>query len=558
MGEAEVRARIVATDSTGPAFESAKEGTDSLTEHMESGFERVAERLAEFFAIEKVVEFVKSSVTEYAKLERQFDILGVMVTNNGQKWDQWKGKVEDFLKSEESMYGFTKDQLMNALTDAETKVHDMGTALKITDEAEKLSILTHKSLQRSVDAISLAYEGNTSGLTQLGSKLGLTLAQSKDAKTVFDALAKATAGIGTAANDTQGQLNSMAAVWEDVKENVGETISPLIALFAGLERVVANLLQALFGLAGVIDDVLIMALRELSVPLKLAYGILESIGLLMTGNLREGIHVFAQTFKDSATEVVSAAKDMASGIGGDWKKMTGQMVATWEGSNKQVELMSDKTLAEMAIANQKHATEDEKATKKHLDTKLKIHEDYHKKLKKLDDTRLKENDALNKAIAADAGKLANTLVSLEHSKNKEVAEMARAVALGRAIMNTAVGISQALSDYPYPASLAVGALVAAEGAIEIAQISGVPLASGGVVMGPTHVYAGEGGEPEAVVPLSKLPQLVQSLPQQAATLGGGVTINVHGVQNAAQFVNQLPAHLQRAQTRLGNRLAAIS
>jgi hypothetical protein len=45
--------------------------------------------------------------------------------------------------------------------------------------------------------------------------------------------------------------------------------------------------------------------------------------------------------------------------------------------------------------------------------------------------------------------------------------------------------------------------VAAEGAAEIAKIEGVQLATGGIVTAPTPALIGEGGEPEAVVPLSK-------------------------------------------------------
>ena len=59
-----------------------------------------------------------------------------------------------------------------------------------------------------------------------------------------------------------------------------------------------------------------------------------------------------------------------------------------------------------------------------------------------------------------------------------------------AIVNTALGITQALSAYPPPTSWALAAAVGAMGAVQIATISSQKYANGGVLDGPSHSQGG--------------------------------------------------------------------
>jgi hypothetical protein len=88
----------------------------------------------------------------------------------------------------------------------------------------------------------------------------------------------------------------------------------------------------------------------------------------------------------------------------------------------------------------------------------------------------------------------------------------------------AEGLKVALSMGPIGGPLAIGAgiaLIAAAGAINAkmaAAAEGIPaLAEGGIVTGPTLALIGEGRESEAVIPLSKLPQI-------AGATGGAVEV----------------------------------
>jgi len=77
---------------------------------------------------------------------------------------------------------------------------------------------------------------------------------------------------------------------------------------------------------------------------------------------------------------------------------------------------------------------------------------------------------------------------------REQAVQSRAVATFNAILNTAIGVTKALTDYPFPYSAIIGGLVGAAGAVEIATINSAPLpklAEGGFFNGPALI--GEAG-----------------------------------------------------------------
>lgn len=71
----------------------------------------------------------------------------------------------------------------------------------------------------------------------------------------------------------------------------------------------------------------------------------------------------------------------------------------------------------------------------------------------------------------------------------------------------------------------------------------VPLAQGGIVTKPTLSLIGEGGEPEAVIPLSKMRD----------TMGGGITVNITaGVGDPIEIGRQVVTALQAYQRRSGS------
>lgn len=615
----DVKVQIVASDQTGPAFESAQGGADSLSEHMEAGFERVAERLTEFFAIEKVVEFFKESVQEFAEVQRAMDILDVSLKNNGEAWSDANEQIEAFVEKEQIFGGQGKAAIITALTDIETKVGNLHISLGLLDEAEKLSQLRHIDLATASDSLTRAFEGDQRGIRSLSRELTGNATTFQTAGEAFEDLDKKISGMDAVTDDAKGHLNSMKSAFEDFSEFAGSTFAPLIDVVTVSVKILNQTFQFIITGFKQLADLIVadagLIIEEFQAMSEGAHGFYE----ILHGDITSGLTDIGFAGAHAAKAVTDAFGNAAKAMGQDWSDYEKQTQKIWYGQTEQAQAASAAEIKAQAEANQKRidaakkAAADEKATaesakkdqaelekarQKELeefnnynDTKLRStlkasqrvkvdYDQYQAYVKKADaasgqqrQTLLnseqaaykrylndltemdKEHQAnLKKAdeeIKSNAEKLAGELTSLEKSKNKEVAEAAKDFALVRAGINMAVGISGALADYPYPASLAIGALVAAEGAVEIAKIEGA-LDTGGVVTQPTLSWVGE-KRPEAVVPLEDYPGLNLGGNKQA---GGGHTFNitVNGVQNASQFVNQLPGHLQRAQTRLGQRL----
>ena len=105
---------------------------------------------------------------------------------------------------------------------------------------------------------------------------------------------------------------------------------------------------------------------------------------------------------------------------------------------------------------------------------------------------LQETDSLKKQqlekekIAKKEEQLQKKQDALEKKRKQQQKQQS----LINAIVNTALGITQALSAYPPPASWALAGAVGAMGAVQIATISSQKYAQGGVLDGPSHSQGG--------------------------------------------------------------------
>ena len=195
-----------------------------------------------------------------------------------------------------------------------------------------------------------------------------------------------------------------------------------------------------------------------------------------------------------------------------------------------------------------------KTRKAALEADKKEDTDYAEEQKKLADMRQQTEEHLF-----------DTLISLSHSKNKELAEIAKDAAVAKATMNTFEGATKALASFPPPVNFVMAALTAIAGGLEIAQIEGVKLAAGGIVNAPTPALIGEGGEPEAVVPLSKAGEMGFGGGDSSTNIGA-VHMNLSHVKNPSDFNNSktratmtraLLASINDTKRRTGRQLGTI-
>lgn len=108
-------------------------------------------------------------------------------------------------------------------------------------------------------------------------------------------------------------------------------------------------------------------------------------------------------------------------------------------------------------------------------------------------------------------KIQDELAARKKEIDKKVAKNQQTVAIVQAVINTALGITQALSSAPPPYNFILAALTAAAGAIQIATIKSQSFAEGGVVTRPTlglvGEYVGASTNPEIITPERKMRQV---------------------------------------------------
>lgn len=115
------------------------------------------------------------------------------------------------------------------------------------------------------------------------------------------------------------------------------------------------------------------------------------------------------------------------------------------------------------------------------------------------------------------------VASLSDSSNKRIAAIGKAAAISKATIDAYLAIQNALANVPYPANIAAAAGIGVQAFANVAKISGVQLAEGGIVRatpGGIQATIGEGGRDEAVIPLDS--------PEAQGRLGGSTTIIFNG------------------------------
>lgn len=152
----------------------------------------------------------------------------------------------------------------------------------------------------------------------------------------------------------------------------------------------------------------------------------------------------------------------------------------------------------------------------------------------------------------------------------------KGVAIAQATINTIMGVTRALSDYIFPYSLIVGALVAATGAFQISKIAsakaarGLLLPKGGLLRGPSHARGGipftvagapgfeaEGGE--AIINKNST-KMFRPLLSKINQAGGGVAFGRGGVtryQTGSITGNQTRQASSTAESRTAIRDAVL-
>jgi hypothetical protein len=421
------------------------------------------------------------AVKAFAEDEAAAEKLGLTLKNVTYATDDQIASVEKFITKTSKAAAVADDELRPALDKLVRGTGDVAKAQNLLTLALDISAGTGKDLGAVSDALSKAYNGNFTALKKLDPALASLIEEGADADDVFGRLAGTFNNqASTAANTTSGQMKNLSIQMGEFKESIGAAVAPLI------QKMLPALLQ--FSTFAQENTKLIVILGA----------VIGTFALAIIG-INAGLAIY------NTIQAVTLALNTA---------LTASFSALWVATGAVVILAIIAALVALQVKF---------------------------------DIFGKAIDGLKAGFMAWWG-VVQFVFGAVKTGFAELADLGKAIfdGIGGAFKGV---INAVISAMEKGLNFAIKGLNTILDGIDkaagpwvnfgtIPEVSLPRLAEGGIVTGPTIAMIGEGREPEAVIPLSKLGSM------GFGGGGGGITVNVNGgdpnsiVRALQQYVRQ--------------------
>jgi len=178
------------------------------------------------------------AVKAFAEDEAAAEKLGLTLQNVTYATDAQIASVEQFITKTSMAAAVADDELRPALDKLVRGTGDVAQAQDLLSLALDISAGTGKDLGSVSDALSKAYNGNFTALKKLDPALASLIEEGADADDVFGRLAGTFKNqASTAANTTSGKMKNLSIQMGEFKESIGAAVAPL------LEKLLPGLLK---------------------------------------------------------------------------------------------------------------------------------------------------------------------------------------------------------------------------------------------------------------------------------------------------------------------------
>jgi hypothetical protein len=305
--------------------------------------------------------------------------------------------------------------------------------------------------------------------------------------------------------------------WETVQRTIVQAVH---AAWKGLGEFFGRLFGSIADMARGVGQILLgaftfdMARIQAGVAqLKQGLGGLGQLGIDMGQQIAQGFQTALQGARDFLTGMSSAAGEAAKKLAEERKEEArtileaGEAAANAELENRIATIRAGMEAERLAAAERGQLAA----------SILEAHVAGQNAMLETTLARIRAEmmaEQIKRAAAVQTAALTLELMGALFGKGK-------AFALAQAIMNTALGVSRALAQVPWPYDIIHAALISALGLVQVHQIRSTKMAAGGIVRsrpGGIPAVLGEGGQDEAVIPLSR---------RRLAALGMGGEREIH-------------------------------
>jgi hypothetical protein len=436
---------------------------------------------------------------------------GVYTADLAKKYGEMASKLE-------GLTTFADEQITSAQATLQSYIGQREVTEQLTKATLDFATAKKIDLKAASEAIGKAVSGETNALSRYGIEVDTSADKATRMAQAIQGLNNKFGGQAEAAAQGLGTLEQLKNALDNVMEKVGERLAPFIAFFTTQLRDFSTALQNNKDFVTGLDTAIIIISKSFAVLKNMVVGTAEVIGVGLGGAV-EAVSLAMQGKFAQAKEVVKLGLDEIGNVTKERTLTLGEELnaiddarAIADEQKRQNELAmiqaaQDRKGEIQRQGNLSQFTEAQKQAAKMYGIELKTKDD----LKKLDDAKVKDRSSFLSQIA-----------TLESSNNKALAALGKAAAIAQITIQTG---EAAMSGYRW--GMAIGGpglasafqcLAIAAGAAQIARVSGVQLAEGGIVKatpGGINATIGEGGRDEAVIPLDD--------PDAQARLGGGGT-----------------------------------
>jgi hypothetical protein len=227
--------------------------------------------LTRFLGGAALVAFAKSSLTEFAKLERSLNAIRFVMGRLGLDAEQELPKVQKVLESLEKSGGPLLSETIPAFQKFISITKSVPAALEAVRLASDISESGLFDVGTAADAVASIMQGKAA----LAAKtLNVEInKQNGTVKTNAELLAEVRdiyGGLGSKISDTTDEIDKSTAAFKDLQREVGKGIASIIELIGGADKVVASIKVVSLGIVGGVF-VAIRALAELGNVAKSAF-----------------------------------------------------------------------------------------------------------------------------------------------------------------------------------------------------------------------------------------------------------------------------------------------
>lgn len=567
-GKGEVNAKKGLKDVEKQAQKTGKSAQEA-GQKGETGFNSMAagvgKALAAFAAAKGILDFFASSVTAANESARAVNTLAAAYQAVGYTAEGAMKQAQEFATKMQNLTGIADEAFLNAQRLLANYGVVGAKAQEAIQAAYALSIGRSMDFATAMDLVSKAAAGQTSVLTRYGIQIEKNTAEGEKFDAVLTQINERFGATAQAAmGDTISRTNALKEAWGDFKEQVGaglnEGLAPAVDF---LTKSVGWLNQAFKSLStgwGVAFDWLMTALQGVKASfLTLGEYAVKSFSpivklLSYVPGIGDDIQNAFNNASNSLAQMAENAREQAATLA----HMTTPLSDIWE-TEKAITQEQQQRLDLQAeeinsrVANEQAAQEQlTEAVRQGVEERAEI----INQAKEAEAQKETDLSFLKKQLGItekkDTKSNLENITTMLRQGSKEQMAVQKAQGMAQAAIATyqaANSAYSALAGIPIvgPALGAAAAAAAiAYGLNNVAQISGIKLADGGLVKavtGGVPAVVGEGGSDEAVLPLDNanaMRRIGGAIAEESGNVGGVVVnINVAATGGVEAILEQL-------------------